>query len=114
MHELSVTQGIVNIVVDEAKKSNAKKVTNVKVTMGKCTCLVPEIVVDYFSLMCEGTCAEGAKLSIERTPGKVKCNDCNKTSVIPDFRIVCPECGSRNTELVAGKEFYIDSIEIEE
>jgi len=104
---------MVNIVVEEAEKANANKVINVKVVMGRCTCLVPQIVNDYYELMSEGTVAENSKLHIERINGKVKCNDCGEISEISDFRVVCPKCNSRNTSLIAGKEFYIDSIEVE-
>lgn len=114
MHELSVTQSIVNIVSEEAQKAGADRVTAVDLVVGRCTCLVPQILQDYFNLLSEGTPAEKAKLNIRRLSGVVKCHSCGKTCEIKDFRTVCPECGSRDTELVQGKEFYIDSIEIEE
>jgi hydrogenase nickel incorporation protein HypA/HybF len=114
MHELSVTQSLVNIAVSEGEKAGAKKVTDLNLVMGKCTCLVPEIVQDYFALMSEGTIAEAANIHIERIPGKIHCNICNADFVIPDFRVVCPKCKGRDTELIEGKEFYVDFIEIEE
>ncbi|MCR5203145.1 MAG: hydrogenase maturation nickel metallochaperone HypA [Lachnospiraceae bacterium] len=113
MHELSVTTGLVNMVTEEGKKAGATKVTKVNLVIGKCSCLVPQILTDYFALLSEGTVAEGAEVNIKRLPGKVTCNDCHATSEIPDFRVVCPVCKSRNTTLIQGKEFYLDSLEIE-
>ena len=114
MHELAVTQNIIDIVVSEADKLKAAKVTAVKIKMGMCTCLVPQLVQDYFDLFTEDTVAQGARVVIERVPGEVECNDCGNKSIIKDFRVICPICNGRNTKLIHGKEFYIESMEIED
>ena len=114
MHELSVTQSIVDTVVREGKKAGAAKVLKVGLVMGTCSCLMTEIVRDYFSLLSEGTIAEHAELEITKLPGKVKCRDCGAETEIPDFRMICPLCHSRNTELTQGREFYLSALEIED
>ena len=114
MHELSVTSGLVKMVNEEGKKAGANKITKVNIVIGKCSCLVPQILKDYYALLSEGTISEGADIDIKRLPGKVRCHNCNLESEIPDFRVVCPNCGSRDTTLIQGKEFYLDSLEIED
>ncbi|MCR5586866.1 MAG: hydrogenase maturation nickel metallochaperone HypA [Lachnospiraceae bacterium] len=113
MHELSVTSGLVDMVNKEAVTNNANKVVSVKLKVGKLSCLVPEIVKDYFQLLSEGTASEGAELIIEKFPGRIHCNDCDEDFEIEDFRIICPKCKGRNADLIEGRESYIDSIVVE-
>ena len=69
MHELSASQGLVNLVVREAGKRSAARVLTVNVALGKQSCLMPEIVQDYFDLFAEDTIAEHAKISVRRLEG---------------------------------------------
>ena len=69
MHELSASQGLVNLVVQEAEKLSAARVLKVNVALGKQSCLMPEIVQDYYNLFAEDTIAQDAKLSVRRLDG---------------------------------------------
>ena len=114
MHELSVTQGILNFAIEEAQKREAKKITSLTVSLGSLSGIIAESVEIYFPLVAEGTIAEGARLIFHRVPASVHCLECGKTSELPDFRLRCPACTSRKVELKSGREAYIESIEIEE
>ena len=114
MHELSVTQGILNFAIEEAQKREAKKITSLTVSLGSLSGIIAESVEIYFPLVTEGTIAEGAKLIFHRVPAGVRCLECGKTSELPDFRLRCPACTSRKVELLTGREAYIESMEIEE
>lgn len=113
MHELSVTEGILNFALDEAKKLNAEKVTAIKLKIGALSGLVPDCIGIYFETVAEGTLCEGATLTFERIPAKIRCSDCKNEHQIEGFRLICPVCASRRVELIAGREAYIDSMEIE-
>ena len=69
MHELSASQGLVNLVLQEAEKRCAQRVLSVQVALGRTSCLMPEIVQDYFDLFAEDTIAEHAELKVRRLPG---------------------------------------------
>ena len=114
MHELAITQGIVNFALDEAAKRNAAKVTALIVSLGALSGIMADCVETYFPLVAEGTLAEGAKLTFRRIPARVRCIDCSEESELPDFRLRCPACTSRSVELLSGREAYIESMEIEE
>lgn len=114
MHELSVTQGILNFAIEEAQKREAKKITSLTVSLGSLSGIIAESVEIYFPLVAEGTIAEGARLIFRRIPATVRCPECNAESELPDFRLRCPACTSRRVELLTGREAYIESIEIEE
>lgn len=113
MHELSVTQSIVNICCEEAEKNGAKKVNEIKIKVGELSGLVPECIQSYFDFISSGTVVEGAKLNIERIPIGIKCRDCGKENIL-DYKICsCPNCGSFNVKIISGNEFYIDCLEVE-
>jgi hydrogenase nickel incorporation protein HypA/HybF len=113
MHELPITQSICNLAVQEAQRVGAQRVCTIHIKMGEYTDYVPVIIQEYFNVVSEGTLAEGAQLEITRIPAVIRCKDCGGESRMQQFRLRCPQCGSRNTELITGKEFYIDSMEVE-
>jgi len=113
MHELSVTQGILDIVIDEAQKHNVKHISSIKLIVGNLCGVMPQLIQDYFDLLTVSTAAEGAKLIVEKVPAAIKCEECGEESIIDKFRLKCPQCDSINVKIITGKEFYIDSMEVE-
>ncbi len=71
----------------------------------------------------KGSIAEGAKLNIKITPGKIKCRDCNQISEVTLTReseltglqlFKCSHCESNNTEIIEGKKANVKNIKIQE
>ncbi len=114
MHEMAVTQSLLDIVLKEATKVGAKKVTGVNLVIGELSGLVDDSIQFYFDFMTKGTVAEGAKLNFKRIAARMKCRACGEEfSTAPD-EWICPKCNEWQAEVVAGKEFYIDSIEVDD
>lgn len=113
MHELSVTESILKIAEEEAEKNKASKIINIKIKVGELSGVMPQLIQEYFNLVATGTKAEGAELIIDRIQATLKCKDCNNVSRIDRMKMKCPVCSSINTEVLTGKEFYIDSMEVE-
>lgn len=114
MHELAVTQGILDIAVAEAEKAGNRKVINIKIKLGVFTGLVPQCIQEYYDLISEDTVAEGAELIFEKIPAVIHCESCGADSTIDRFRLRCPVCNENRVRIVSGKEFYIDSMEVED
>lgn len=114
MHELSITQSILDITLNSANASNAKKVNKIKIKLGQMTGCVPEYIQEYFNLVSEGTIAYGATLEFIDVPAKLECLDCGKVSNIERFRLRCEHCSSQKIKIISGKEFSIESIDIED
>jgi hydrogenase nickel incorporation protein HypA/HybF len=115
MHELSVTESILNIVIKHAQENKAEKVLTIGLKIGEMSELVGECIQHYFDYLSKGTIAEGAVLEIERAPIIFACTDCKNTfqvslSETKDF--TCPECHGAKVTLVSGREFYIKDITI--
>ncbi len=113
LHELSVTENILKIAVDEAKKRKLKNILKINIRMGVLSDLLPECINYYFKIISKGTEAENACIVIEKLPLKVKCIDCGGESEIAVNNFRCPICSSQNLKIIQGNEFYIDSMEVE-
>ena len=113
MHELAITQGIIAAAVPEAKRHGAKKILEIRLRIGEYSGVFPEYIQEYFNIASRGTLAEGAKLVIEKVPIVIHCNKCNFEGEIPRRKIQCPECGGLDIKLISGREYFVDSLEVE-
>lgn len=113
MHELSVTENILSIACDYAQKSNATRVTAINLVIGQLSSIVDDSVQFYWNLVAENSLCGGARLQFTRIAAKLACQDCGMEYGIQGNLAPCPRCSSYNAHIVAGEEFYIDSIEIE-
>lgn len=111
MHELPITENILKIVNEEADKNNAKKILSIKLIIGELTGYLAESIQFYFDIVSKGTKCEGAKLIISNVLVKKKCLICK--SEVDISTEICPVCQGKRFTLSGGREFYIDSIEIE-
>ena len=75
--------------------------------------MVPQCVQDYFDVISQGTIAQGAVLDIQRLPVVIHCEDCSQDSPIDRRHVRCPLCGSTHLKLIQGREFYIESLEVD-
>lgn len=114
MHELSVTQSVLDIVLRHAMQSHARRVLGINLVIGELTGFVDDSIQFYFDFMSKDTAAQGAKLNFERIPVQVRCNTCGHKYIPPDSRLwACPECEALGGEIISGREFSVASIEIE-
>ena len=121
MHEYSITTQIVESVIEEAKKREAKNVLEVHLVLGDLTFLNPEQVKFWYEVLTESTILEKSRLQIERREGGVRCPSCEyeggfKHDEDPVYHVPfpvlsCPSCGGI-VEVVAGKECTIKSIKM--
>ncbi len=109
MHELAITENILDITL---KHANGQKVTDLNLVIGQLSSVIDDSVQFYWDIISKGTLAEGAKLHFKRIPTELACRDCqNRFTPEPD-NYVCPSCGSNRVMVVAGEEFFLESIEV--
>lgn len=113
MHEYYVTKSIINTVVEEAKRAGAEKITEIRLAIGDISTIIDESVQMYFDIISEDTLARGAKLVFKRQKAEFKCRECGNVFAKPMKGFECPICGSLGMPTDKGKEFYIESIEVE-
>lgn len=109
MHELSITQSILEQALAEAKKHKAKKIKKIKLQIGEGTAIVPDCVQFYFNTIKEKTIAQDSTLEIQTIPVKFRCPVCKKE--YKDLEIKC-DC-NKGVEIISGQEMLIEYIDIE-
>ena len=114
MHELNVTQSIVDAVLDEMTQRNLDSIAVVHMRCGRLTTFVPDSIRFYYDSLTKGTKLEGSKLDIENVPVEGKCNACGAQLELADPVFLCGKCGSPDLDVVSGRELEITSIEFEE
>lgn len=106
MHELGVTQQIVEAVIEHAAGA---RVGRVVVEIGKLSAVLPDAVRFCFDLCCEGTALEGAALTILEPPGRARCRACDAELLLERPFGRCA-CGSSDLAWISGEELRIRSI----
>ena len=115
MHELPVTESILDIVLKHAKKNNVKKIMTIHLGVGELSDLEDEWMQKYFEYLSKDTLAQGARLRIERIPITMQCNECmHEFNVEKEGlgKIDCPQCGEEKCTLKSGREYYIKNMEV--
>ncbi len=114
MHELPVTQGILDVAVEAAQKAGAARIASINPTVGDLTSIVDDSVEFYWEILSKGTIAEGAVLHFRREPAAAACVDCGHTwNVTPPIMPQCLQCGSARIRVTGGREFFVESIEVD-
>ena len=125
MHELAITEGIIEAAVPEAQRHGARKILEIRLKIGELSGVLPECIQEYFNIASRGTIAEGARLAVERIPITIHCESCgdSRTEVIPatghktvyhpDTEATCTENGYTAHYRCEGcGNFYIDAAAI--
>ena len=113
MHELSITQSLFDVVMEQAKQSGAKKVGSINLVIGEMTGVVGDSVCFYMDFLSKNTIAEGVTLNIKVVPTQARCRACDKTFELGEFNWNCPDCGGTGLKITGGNELFIESIEVE-
>ena len=114
MHELPVTRGMLEIALDAAREAEADRVLAIDVVIGELTSFVDDAVQFYFDVVAEDTPAEGADLRFRREAARVTCHECGSVrEVEPPLRPTCADCGSMALRVDGGRDFYVESIEVD-
>jgi len=113
MHELPVTESILNISLDHAKKAGARKIVCINIVIGQLSTVVDDSIQFYWDIISKDTIAEGARLNFKRIKAEMLCLSCNQLFEPDGISFQCPNCGSFQVEVSSGDEFFIDSIDVD-
>jgi len=111
MHELSIADAVLRIVEAHAQ---GRRVEAVELKVGHLRQVVPDALAFAFTLVSEGTVAEGAELLMEEVPAAGACRACGAHTQFDGFPLACEGCGSLDVELVRGEELLVDALTMEE
>ena len=113
MHELAVTEEILRVALEHAERAQAARITDIHLVVGALSTIVDDSVQFYFDFLSPDTIAAGAQLHFERVPARLRCRQCQHEFEPEERDYTCPQCGALGGEVIAGREFYLDSMQVE-
>jgi hydrogenase nickel incorporation protein HypA/HybF len=108
MHELSITQSLIDAVLD---RTGERPVTAVNLRIGPLSGVLPDAMRFCFDVASAGTPLEGATLMIDEPQGVARCRSCRQEFELSDLILLCL-CGSADVEVLRGRELMLMSVEV--
>ena len=113
MHEMAIAEGVLDIALDYARRSDAKRIAEVGLLIGDMSGVVVDSLVFSFDMIAKGTMADGAKLVIEHVPLRGRCVKCGGEFPIAHYDFWCPVCKDGVLETISGREMKVKYLEVE-
>lgn len=113
MHEMSLCEGVLQVLETEASKQGFNKVKAVWLEIGDLSSVEPEAMLFSFDVVTKNTLADSAKLNIINIPGDAWCMQCSKSVSVKQRFDECPECGGYQLQITSGDEMKIKELEVE-
>lgn len=113
MHEFGLMQSVLETVETSAREAGAERVCEIRLVIGEMREVIPDAMEFAFEALAPETISEGACLEITMVKPRSRCTVCGHEFDHDRFHWMCPACDALATELLAGKELYIDAIEVD-
>lgn len=110
MHELGIMYHIVKQVLGVVERNHLSKVDAIVLQVGELASVVPRYLHACYPAAVDGTILENTKLEIEMLPANGICKGCGKVYSLLVNANECPQCQSKDFEMISGGEFYLKEI----
>lgn len=112
MHELSLCEGVLEVIEQEAVKQGFQRVKHVYLEIGELAGVEVEAMRFSFDSVMKGTVADAAQLTILETPGMARCDLCHQTVAIKQRFDACPVCDNYPLTVLSGEALRIKELEV--
>ena len=112
MHELTLCEALLDLLDEEKAKRGFRALTRIKLEIGRFGCLDPDALVYAFEVTTRGGWLEGARIEVDRPPGRARCLDCGADVEVADRLADCPNCGGIRLLPTGGDEMRLVEMEI--
>jgi hydrogenase nickel incorporation protein HypA/HybF len=110
MHELSLTQNLLDIALRHA---GGKRLRQVNLLIGEFSDEREEAIRFYWADLARGTAAHGAQLHFQRVEAQMQCLACETVFHPAEADALCPACGSHRLKLLSGDDVRLESIDVD-
>lgn len=130
MHEYSIAceiwQSVLKAVHAQLAGQSAIKpiIRAVTVEIGDLNLIEPEQLSFWLEQLAAREGSPGIKLKVQPLPGRVRCRECGEEGLlekqeeniwlVPLMLPDCPNCSSRNVEVIGGREIRVVSAEVDQ
>lgn len=108
MHELAITQSLVDTIVEH---TDGRQVVRVRLEIGTLSGVEVDAVRFCFDVVTSETTLAGAELEIDRPAGRGRCRACRGEFAVTDLLAGCA-CGSLDIEITGGEQLRIRDVEV--
>lgn len=112
MHEVSLMAQTLELAIAQARQSQASRIHRLKMRIGTLSGVVPEALAFAFDVASANTMAAGAQLELETVTARCYCSHCDRDFQPHDWIYECPQCGQLSSQIMAGKEIELTSLEV--
>ncbi|MFO0911044.1 MAG: hydrogenase maturation nickel metallochaperone HypA [Isosphaeraceae bacterium] len=115
MHELSIAENLVRIVVEALDAEGGGQVRVVRLRVGVLSGVVADALRFCYEIATAGTPLAGSRLEIETVPLEIFCSRCDRVSAVSgQVRLRCPICDEPAARIVGGREMEVESVELDD
>ena len=112
MHEMSLAEGVLQLIEDAARRQEFAKVTAVWLELGQLSGVEVAAMRFCFDAVTRDSIADGARLEIIATPGVGWCMECSITVPMAEVFGECPQCGGHQMQVTGGTEMRVKELEV--
>lgn len=112
MHEMSLCEGILQVLEEQATSQQFERVKAVRLEIGRFSTVEEAALRFSFDVVMRGSLADSARLDIIHIPGQAFCFGCGQTVEIDDRLSDCPSCGGSRLVPSGGMEMRIKDLEV--
>lgn len=113
MHELSLATHLLDLALEQARKSGAQRVVGLHLVVGQLAPLEESSLSFYWDHVTQATPAAGSVVHVRRLPMTLLCQDCGRSFQPGTEAWSCPDCRSESVRLQGGDESYLEAIDVE-
>jgi hydrogenase nickel incorporation protein HypA/HybF len=113
MHEMSLVEGVRELIEDAAAREGFSRVGSVRVEIGQLSGVEREAFEFCFDLAMRGGITDGARLEVIATPGRGRCPDCGRETALAVVFDPCEHCGAVPVAVIGGTEMRVIDLEVE-
>lgn len=113
MHEMSLAEGVLRILEENALKRGYSRVKTVWLEIGALSHVEPESLRFCLQAVLKESLADGARLELECTPGEGWCLACSRSVPVSALYDPCPACGGYQVQVTGGTEMRVKELEVE-
>jgi hydrogenase nickel incorporation protein HypA/HybF len=113
MHEMSLVEGVRELIEAAAQREGFARVRSVRVEIGQLSGVEREAFEFCFDLAMRDSLAEGARLDIVATPGRGLCLECGQECALSVIYDPCEHCAAVPVSVIAGTAMRVIDLEVE-